>query len=219
MAATPYARVGRRQDADHEPRDSDEALWGTRRSMTRTHVPCARLDRPGRPRPRRAAMNPAVAAWARTGLVGAATGLRSTWGLAAISWATGPSSAVPAAVRRPRVRGATLVAAMTELVADKSPHVPGRLSPAGLAPRLLIGAALGAALSRRRPGEGVPPVAGAAIGAATAFAAAFAGTRWRRTATGAHQAWTDPMAAAVEDIATAALAWIACALTTEEPPG
>ncbi|MEW2317675.1 DUF4126 family protein [Streptomyces bauhiniae] len=153
---------------------------------------------------------PPLAAWARAGLVGAATGLRSTWGLAAIAWTAGPCDvASAAALRRPWVRGATLVAAMAELVADKSPRVPGRLSPAGLGPRLLIGAALGAALSDRRPGDRTPLAAGAAIGAATAFASAAAGTRWRRTATGPHRAWNDPMAAAVEDVVTAAFAWAA----------
>ncbi|MGW4227006.1 DUF4126 family protein [Streptomyces bauhiniae] len=153
---------------------------------------------------------PAVASWARAGLIGAATGLRSTWGPAAIAWTAGPSDAASAAaLRRPWVRGATLVAAMAELVADKSPLVPSRLSPAGLGPRLLIGAALGAALSERRPGDRTPQVAGAVIGAATAFASAAAGTRWRRTAAGPQRAWTDPMAAAVEDVVTAALAWAA----------
>ncbi|MEU2728690.1 hypothetical protein ABZ650_13340, partial [Streptomyces griseoviridis] len=76
----------------------------------------------------------------RAALVGAATGLRSQWGAAAVAWSSPPDArAGPAgrdAVRAgPWLRGATATAALAEFVADKSPRAPSRLAPAGLGPR------------------------------------------------------------------------------------
>ncbi|MDT0429633.1 DUF4126 family protein [Streptomyces salyersiae] len=153
-------------------------------------------------------MNPAVGALARAGLIGAVSGLRSQWGIAAVSLSARPGETPSAAQRllsRPWVRGAVLAAAAGEFVADKAPGTSSRLAPAGLVPRLVLGALSGMALAeRRRPA--VPPIAAAVAGAAAAGASAVAGVRWRRTA----GARTDAVAAAAEDVLAAALAWAAC---------
>jgi uncharacterized membrane protein len=202
-------------------------------------------------------------------LIGAATGLRSQSGLAAIAWTAGrrePSSAVAALVAcpgvrgvtpavalrarpwgrrasapallaraglrgvasaadlrarpwgrrasapdlfaRPWVRGVASAAAAGELVADKSPRVPSRLSAAGLGPRLVLGAVTAVLLARRSP-AGPPPLLAAASGASAAFAAAHAGSRWRRAAV--RRTGVDAVGAVTEDLAALALAWAACA--------
>ncbi|MBP0461548.1 hypothetical protein JFN87_29425, partial [Streptomyces bomunensis] len=88
----------------------------------------------------------------RAALIGAATGLRSTWGPAALSWTATrhdiPPSATALLVRRP-AGVATLAAAVAECAADKSPVIPSRLSASGLVPRLVLGAATGAAFAGR----------------------------------------------------------------------
>ncbi|MFS8200297.1 DUF4126 family protein [Streptomyces sp. CWNU-52B] len=146
-------------------------------------------------------------------LIGAATGLRSTWGLAALSWAArdGALTGAAAPLSRPWVRIATLAGAAGEFVADKSPSTANRLSAAGLAPRLLLGALTGATLSDPRTRtRNAPPALGAAAGAAASLLAAFAGQRWRTT--DRHGVSTAPVAAATEDLAAATLATAACAL-------
>lgn len=103
---------------------------------------------------------------ARAGLIGAATGLRSTWGLAALSWA--PDAVRPgiaSRLSRPWVRITVLAGAAGEFIADKSSSTPDRLSPAGLVPRLLLGALTGAAVSGHR-NSGALPVAGGVAAAA-----------------------------------------------------
>ncbi|MFD8430399.1 DUF4126 family protein [Streptomyces coelicoflavus] len=163
-------------------------------------------------------MNPKAEVLVRVGLIGAVSGLRSQWGMAAVSWTAGPSTA-PSAVRallsRPWVRGGTLAAAAGEFVADKSPYIPSRLTAAGLGPRLVLGAAAGAALSQSRRG-GVSEAAAAAVGASAALASALAGARWRRAA-GAFSR-TDAVAAIAEDIVAAVLAWAACTSHITRPP-
>lgn len=168
-------------------------------------------------------MRRAVSALTGAALIGAVSGLRSQWGTAAVSWTTrttGAPSAAQALLAGPWVRGATLAAAAGEFVADKSPRIPSRLSPAGLGPRLVMGALAAAALSQRRRGA-VPPAAAAAAGASAALASAYAGARWRRAA--GSRAGTDAVAAAVEDVLAAALAWAACGSRTSQvvagPPG
>lgn len=157
-------------------------------------------------------MNPAAEALTRAGLIGAVSGLRSQWGMAAVAWSARPADvSVPA---RPWVRGATLASATGEFVADKSPRTPSRLTPGGLVPRLVLGALSGMALSRRSEGP-ASPVAAAAAGAVAAGAFACAGAGWRRVA-GARTG--DAVAAAVEDVVAVALAWVACSPAGVRPP-
>ncbi|MFJ3145137.1 DUF4126 family protein [Streptomyces halstedii] len=161
-------------------------------------------------------MNPAAEALTRAGLIGAVSGLRSQWGMAAVAWSARPTDvSVPA---RPWVRGATLASATGEFVADKSPGVPSRLAPGGLVPRLVLGALSGVALSRRSAGSAASAassVAAAAAGAVAAGAFACAGAGWRRVA-GARTG--DAVAAAVEDVVAVALAWVACSSVGVRPP-
>lgn len=126
------------------------------------------------------AVTPVRGEVARAGLIGAATGLRSTWGLAALSWAPDVvRPGIASRLSRPWVRIIVLAGATGEFVADKSPSTPDRLSPSGLVPRLLLGALTGAAVSGHRNSGGLP-VAGGVAGVAASLAAARAGER-RRT--------------------------------------
>src|SRR5947208_1700039 len=70
------------------------------------------------------------------------------------------------------VRGVATAAALGELVADKLPRTPSRLEGPPLAGRAVLGA-LAAGVYARRRGAGV--VLPAAVGAAAAVAASFAG--------------------------------------------
>ncbi|MFB7657450.1 MULTISPECIES: hypothetical protein [unclassified Streptomyces] len=158
-------------------------------------------------------MTASTGALARVGLIGAATGLRSTWGLAALSWAPHSLSGTAPHLARPWVRVITLAGAASEFVADKSPSTPSRLSPAGLAPRLLFGALTGAVLSGDRARNGFP-VADVAAGTAASLVAALAGERWRTA--GRRGVGSDPAAAAAEDAVAAALAATACAWAIRE---
>lgn len=154
-------------------------------------------------------VNPVAASLAQAGLIGAVSGLRSQWGMAAVSWSARPTMAPStrqALLTRPWVRGTTLAAATGEFIADKSPRAPSRLAPAGLVPRLVLGALSGTVLSQRHRAP-TPMIAAAAMGASAAGAFAFAGALWRRTA----GFRTDAVAAAVEDVVAASLACLACA--------
>lgn len=152
-------------------------------------------------------------------LIGAATGLRSQCGLAATAW-TAATAGAPSAGRvllaRPWVRRATLAAAAAEMVADKSPRVPSRLSAVGLGPRLLLGGATAVLVSRRSP-SAPSPVLAAATGASAALASAYAGSRGRRAAV--RRVGTDVVGAVVEDLVAVALAWDACTSAAGAPDG
>jgi uncharacterized membrane protein len=102
-------------------------------------------------------------------LAGAATGLRSTAGLAALTHARAPG--LPP-LPHPRVPALAMLGVAVELVLDKLPSTPSRLDPRGLAIRAAFAGAAGAVLARgaRRP------VAGAVlVAAATALASARVG--------------------------------------------
>jgi uncharacterized membrane protein len=90
-----------------------------------------------------------------------------------------------------------------EVVADKQPAVPGRLSPPGLVPRLTLGATSAAALARRDD-EG--PALPALVGLAAAGGAAVLGVRARAAA--ARRLGSDLPGAIAEDALTAGLAWL-----------
>ncbi|MET9254866.1 hypothetical protein [Streptomyces sp. NPDC003717] len=134
----------------------------------------------------------------RAALIGAATGLRSQYGVAALSLTAGR----PRPAARSWLRRAALTAATAEGVADKLPSTPSRLAPRGLLPRLGVGALTGAALARRHGGPVTAPVA---VATASALTFSLAGAGWRRL-TRSHPA----AGALAEDSTAAVLAWAAC---------
>ena len=127
----------------------------------------------------------------RSALLGAAAGGRSMT----------PIAALTAGSRGP-VRLAASAAALGELVVDKLPGTPSRVSPAPLGGRLVLGALAGGLYAHRRGRNVVLP---AVLAAAAAVAASYAGAEWREYA-GKHK-FALP-AAVAEDAATIALAWV-----------
>jgi len=98
---------------------------------------------------------PAPAALLRPLLLGVVSGARSQLGLAVLAWS--PSRRRdPAPLRLLRARAGcagSVLAVAGELVADKLPRTPSRLSPPVLGGRLAVGALVGAlAADRRDPG-------------------------------------------------------------------
>ncbi|WP_328472617.1 hypothetical protein [Streptomyces sp. NBC_00448] len=85
----------------------------------------------------------------RAGLVGAASGARSQIGTAAVA-VSGRAETAPEPLDllagRPAVIG-TVTAAVGELVADKLPATPSRLTAAGLVPRVVLGGLAAAVLA------------------------------------------------------------------------
>jgi uncharacterized membrane protein len=123
--------------------------------------------------------------------LGAASGLRSQLGAAAVVARADPS--LPAMFRQPWTRRLMVAAAAGEIVADKLPGVPSRLAPAGIASRMVLGA-LAAGLFARTRHAPWPPAA--AIGASSAAVAAKVGHDVRARL--GHRA-PDPAIAVVED--------------------
>jgi uncharacterized membrane protein len=140
----------------------------------------------------------------RAGLIGAANGSRSLIGLGALALAgvaSGP-------FRHPGLRIPLVGASLAELVIDKLPSTPSRLRPAGLVPRVTLGAACAAHVWRR--GGSASPGATLAVGAlggGLAFATAHAGARWRGLA--ATRWGSDRPGAVIEDAVALSLALIA----------
>jgi uncharacterized membrane protein len=91
------------------------------------------------------------------------------------------------------------VLAAGEVAADKTPWIPDRTSPVGLIGRGLSGALVGAALCT---GNECLPEAGAAIGALSALAAAFAAYHLRKRL-GRELRVPDPVIGVLEDAAAA----------------
>lgn len=104
----------------------------------------------------------------RAGLAGAATGMRSQSAIAAYELTA------PNAHRVRRV--VTAAGAVTELVLDKLPRTPSRVSPGGLVPRLALGAVTAWLLAGR---GGANRLGAAVLGTAAAGAASVAGVRAR----------------------------------------
>jgi uncharacterized membrane protein len=170
---------------------------------------------------------------ARAALVGAATGSRSLTGLTALILSAPAGSAQPdRALGAGWVKGLAAVAAAQELVIDKLPGTPSRLTSAGLGARVIIGAAAGTMVARRQwpprsggPGAAEPAEAGdsgnpgrvqagraatagtVAAAAGMAAASAWLGVRWRQAAV--RHFGHDYAGAAIEDLAAMSLAWVA----------
>ncbi|WP_333769477.1 DUF4126 family protein [Streptomyces sp. IBSBF 2435] len=172
---------------------------------------------------------------AGAGLAGAASGLRSQIGLAAVSMSAprtlDPRPGPLALLARRPVRAATATAALGELVADKLPQTPSRLGAPGLIPRVVLGALAATVLAARSgrdeggdrsdtfdgrdhqacPAVPAPTLAVAAVlGGIAAAGAAFAGAWWRLTA--GQYGRPDWPAAVIEDALAVALVWTGCSL-------
>ena len=103
-------------------------------------------------------------------ILGAATGLRSQVGVAAVVVRADPS--LPAMFRRPWIRRLVVAAAVGELVVDKLPGTPSRLAPRGIVPRLALGALAAGLSAETRQASWLPA---AAVGASSAAVAARLG--------------------------------------------
>ena len=147
-------------------------------------------------------------------IAGAATGLRSTSGLAAIITA-GSKGRLPQKLQQRRYRSVTLLLTAGELIADKLPGTPARTAPRGLIPRVVLG---GVSADRLAPAHRRFPAAAVLLGSAAAVGSAFGG----RAARSRLSARIGPIPAAlVEDAITGLLAatapWIARRNTTGTP--
>jgi uncharacterized membrane protein len=96
-------------------------------------------------------------------LAGAATGLRSTVGMAALINAG--AFGLPRQLTGHVAQVAASLGVIGELVADKLPSTPSRLEPAGLGGRLVLAAAAGAVLARGAKDPLLPAVLVAAAAA------------------------------------------------------
>ncbi len=99
-------------------------------------------------------------------LLGAASGMRSTVGFAAVV-TRGDKDGLPAALRNRFSRQAADLAVAAELVLDKMPFTGSRLEPAGMAGRLVLGGAAAGLAAARSPGR---PVFSSVLVAAAAAA-------------------------------------------------
>jgi uncharacterized membrane protein len=145
-------------------------------------------------------------------LVGVASGGRSMTGLAAIALTTRPGTPSMFLDRAAGTPGRVLLTtgAAAELVGDKLPSTPSRLSPPGLISRVAAGAIGGAALALRTRAN---PGLGAVCGAVGAVAGSYAGAYWRRRA--GTERVTAFVAAVAEDLLTVGTAAAACGLAPQ----
>jgi uncharacterized membrane protein len=124
---------------------------------------------------------------ARTILLSAASGLRSSSAPAFLARAASrgdlslPESPPLQTLRSPLAAALLAAALAGEMVVDKLPFVPDRISPPALAGRMVSGTLAGSLLFRE---AGRRAWAGALLGAAVAAASAHAGYRLRGHATG-----------------------------------
>jgi uncharacterized membrane protein len=132
-------------------------------------------------------------------LLGAATGLRSSSGIAAVIIAS-DAAALPSALRGRPARTLASFGALGELVLDKLPATTSRLNPGPLAARFALGG-LSAGLFAR--GRRRPVTAAAIIGGLAALVSAKLG---HDTRVALAKRLTDPVAAVMEDTVTVALA-------------
>jgi len=112
----------------------------------------------------------------RAAVIGLATGARSMTPLAALARSDHPGVA---ALSGPWGRRLTAAAALGELVADKLPGTPSRLTRAPFTGRLVAGALAGYALAR---GHRAPVVLPVLTAVAASAVASYAGAAWRASA-------------------------------------
>jgi uncharacterized membrane protein len=149
----------------------------------------------------------------RAFLIGVVSGGRSLTGLAATALTTAPGAAPRALAGLTGTTGRRLLVlgALGELVADKFPRVPSRLSPPSLVIRTAAAVTAAAVLAAR---DGARPAGMVLPAAAGALAGSFAGARWRASADRRH--WPPMVAAVLED---AVVAGLAVATTRNGEPG
>ncbi|GAA3233279.1 hypothetical protein GCM10017691_28770 [Pseudonocardia petroleophila] len=140
----------------------------------------------------------------RAAALGAASGARSTAGVAAIALTSAGDDRGPAGRLGGRT-GTTLSALMAagELVADKLPSTPSRTDPPGLLPRAALGAGSAAAVARR---DGEDATLAGVIGVLAALGAAALGVRARAAAS--DRFGSDLPGALAEDAVAALLGWL-----------
>jgi hypothetical protein len=140
-------------------------------------------------------------------LLGAASGMRSTVGLAAVV-AEGDPDGLPEVLRHRLAKPAAAVAVAAELVLDKMPFTGSRLEPAGMAGRLVFaGAAAGLAASRSARNVAAATLVAAASAAVTAKVSHDLRARLARTA-------PDWVVAIVEDLVALTVAAAGCRRST-----
>lgn len=139
--------------------------------------------------------------YARPLLLGIIAGMRSQMPLALLARAA-PLGRVNVGRGRPwslllspKVGVATGVSAIGEMVGDKLPQTPSRLTPGPLGGRLVIGAVVGAAIS---PGSRGSRLGGALLGVAGAAVGAYGGSH-ARAALGRSTGIPDPVWGLIED--------------------
>ena len=130
--------------------------------------------------------------WVRCAAIGMATGSRVSAALTTLTWTADPRD--PSWLTHPVTRGLASAMSAGESVGDQLPSAPSRLEPAGLVPRLVVGAGAGALLARRYRGS---VWFGAAVGVTGAALGAFGGSRFRALA--AAKLGSDHPGAVVED--------------------
>jgi uncharacterized membrane protein len=130
--------------------------------------------------------------WAQCAALGLATGGRASAALTALTWSAGRRD--PSWLSHPATKALASAMSAGESVGDQLPSAPSRLTPAGLAPRLVLAAGAGALLARRHRGS---PWTGAAVALAGAGAGAVVGVRFRALA--AAKLGSDHPGAVVED--------------------
>jgi uncharacterized membrane protein len=118
---------------------------------------------------------PVPTSWA---LVGAATGLRSSVGIAAVVTAADRRQ-LPGWLGGDVARPVAWLLAAGELAVDKMSSVSPRTSPPGLIPRLVLGGGSAALLAR---GTGMKAPVAALVGSTSALGAAFGGLAARNFA-------------------------------------
>jgi uncharacterized membrane protein len=140
--------------------------------------------------------------------IGAAAGLRSLSPPAIVAWfAQGRWPALQQSplsfMAAPITAWIFTVLGAVELVTDKLPFTPSRLTPPPFLARILMGGLCGAVLV---VAAGQSLVAGAAVGAVGGVAGSFAGYHARRALVG--RGIPDPAVAVAEDVLTLALAYV-----------
>ncbi|MDV7090296.1 hypothetical protein [Rhodococcus opacus] len=121
----------------------------------------------------------------RSAVIGVASGLRSSTGIAAALLSGAPGTA-----HRARLVGATALVG-GELVADKNPNVPSRLSQPALTGRLIAGGGGAAALARR---DRADTASALIIGTVGALAGSHGGAWWRQWASRRMPDWQAALA-------------------------
>jgi uncharacterized membrane protein len=161
---------------------------------------------------------PDPSALVRPLLLGIVTGLRSQLGVAVLAWSAPASARDTRALRLLRStpgRAVAGLAAAGEIVGDKLPSTPSRLSPMALGARLATGAAVGA-LAVGTTDKRTVAIAGA-IGVAGAAAGSYAGAAYRK-ALPAQTHTPDLPWAVLEDAVAAGLAATAVKVWPEPRP-